>query len=316
MSWTQHTIGVHVPEAIGAAADGADAIAGALDAVVGTAASLVDAASAFYGSTADPAASLVTSLVDEIATLVDDTFGTGVYMLVATPYNVGPLPPGLAGVPRLTPRTCITRMVASFDDQGDDDRPQFSDSANVAALGIMATAADATALITAVEALASLIDIPDLHRMIERARRDSGSMPHPSRSRPPDWRSVTMRSIPPFSNLYPALTGLLENLRSATVTADNVLSDLSSVMQKRVTRLATLAENLSSAIDAIVSAAAASGLYVLDIPPGTGGNERLKVALRDPELEGLSENGYTAAVLMVAGGPSVAGLESIKELFL
>lgn len=316
MSWEKHTIGIHVPEAISAAADGAQAVAGGLDAVVSAAASLVDVASAFYEGTADPAAGLVEQLITTVSTLVDDAFGTGVYILVVTPYNVGTLPKGAGGVPLLTPRRAIDNMRRSFDDAGDDARPQFSETAQTTGLGLLATAADVEGLISAVEALSALLDLPDLRRMLDRAKAASGKRPVSGVSRPPDWRSISMRSIPPFSQLYPKLSRLLENLRGATVTADNMLDDLSDVLVKRVKRLSSLADDLSAAIDSLVAAAGASGVYTRDIPLDTGGNERLQSYLRDDDVESLLGSGYTAGVLMVAGGPSAAGLEAIKELLL
>jgi hypothetical protein len=263
----------------------------------------------------DPFAMLVSAAFDELEAVVNNAFGTGVYFLHVTPFNVyGNKNHDTSGMPILYPQQAIQAAISSFDDIGDQDRPQFSNSANVAAIGFMATATSVPDFTDLIEAMLKVFHIPEWELVATRAkRRVRPEVVH--RSYQPDWKSMKLDSIGNMSQMHSMLLDLLETLRGYATIPDNNIGDLITAIQGKIAALNVILKNVKDTIAILTGSA--GGIYVMDIPNGTGGNDRIKRALRDPFLEQCKPtSGYTIMTIMMGGGPSLATVEAIRSLML
>lgn len=316
MAWEQRNLKVLLPDAMKQVSDTAAGVSSSLQTVVDILDAALKAAQVFATPTADPTSALITALQDELEDIVNDTFGTGFFQLIVTPYTVENPRYDTFGIPLLTPGEVITTMSTSFDDAGDSRRPQFSDSANVTGFGIIATAPDATQLLTAVNGLLSVLNLKEFQNLKLRLDRavlaESGTTP--VRSIQPDWSSVKLEDIPGFSDIKASLVSFLNQIRGYQKVADAFLDDFLSALTNKVNAITNAVDELNKAIQAIEQGLGATGVYWLNIPTAVGGNTYLKQQLPDSFLSSLTTNGYSAGALYVAGGPSVSGLEALKDM--
>jgi hypothetical protein len=349
----------------------------------------------FQKTIADPFAALVLALITNAQNLLNDSFGSGFYQLVVTPFTIGskdtlpnwtantgftngarivpiaengfyyqamntgvsgatqPLftikrgdiiydndgaatgllnsvvwrcmgktPEGLGipqkhdiyGLPNLLPRDAIRAAQTAFDDLGDLNRPQFSPSATVAGLAIMATAPSPEQVQLIIQGILTIFKVRELDFFNKKLTQVLARINNtrPPRSVQPDWRSARLRDIPAFGQLYLALNGYLNLARGYAEAGDAAFDQYLQVLQQKISFLATNATKLSNAIQILTGAIGATGIYFLDIPEATGGNAYLKSALADPTFNNDTQNKYTAMILWIAGGPSAAGLATFK----
>src|SRR5207244_7723 len=140
--------------------------------ILSTVSTLLSVAQAFYTSTTDPYKSLVTGLLSQAQAFNNDLFGTGVFNLSVTADNrQGRIRYDSFGMPLMTLQEAILAAVDSFSDTGDTFRPQFSLSANVVAVGFLATAPSPDQFKALLDSLLSILDLPDWSNFRLRIKR-------------------------------------------------------------------------------------------------------------------------------------------------
>ena len=226
MTWTQKPIPAPLLAEVEAIASQISSLTAPVVTLLDVASSALDAAKIFFSAAGNPTTALANSLITELENLNNDIFGTGVFQIVVQPFELTvrePIPgigtastidtesrlleiaqtgatlaPDAFGITRLTPVKNIQKIVDSFDDVGDVERPQFSDSAEVCAFGMMVTSPTVNGFNQILESLLGVWDMGDLRRLLDRMNRqtntDTGGV-IPTASRPPDWDSVRFNSI-------------------------------------------------------------------------------------------------------------------------
>ncbi|HEX7927070.1 MAG TPA: hypothetical protein VF678_05715, partial [bacterium] len=146
-AWTQD-IALVPPAALGPLVEDFQSLVDAADDVLDTAGDALDAASALVAGTASPLAALVTAQVVAAKGMLNDIFGAGVYPITVHPWmpgvgfghrpgavrsalQAGTVVPFEAGdllSVSLSFPNAVQAIVNSFDDQGDKNRPQFSNA--------------------------------------------------------------------------------------------------------------------------------------------------------------------------------------------
>ena len=312
MSWQQSPIVKPIPKELASIAGTAGGVASTLSAGLSAVSSLLSVAEVFFNSTTNPYESLTSGVLGELQGLNNNLFGTGVYALTVTGYDIGgPIQYDVTGIPKLTPGQAIGAAIASLDDAGDSARPQFTDSGDICAIGFLVSTPSVDQFIALAQQLLAIFDIPDFQILLERVI--SQSSPAPTQPPlPPDWKSIRLNSITQLKQIQDAVNDFMEHAKGYTTIADNVLDDLISVIDAKSSELQGLANTLDSLA---ADLAHSTGVYVLNLPIGTGGNNRLKQALADCPLQ-RSQNQYTAMALFVGGGPSLATVDAIRRLMV
>ena len=107
---------------------------------------------------------------------------------------------------------------------------------------------------------------------------------------------------------------MLQYLKGLLVTADDAVEDLIKTLERKLNTLKSLIEEINSVINSITNLAKLSGVYLFDVPLGTGGVTRITEELNSStELRRLRTS-YTVSFLIVGGGPSAASVENIRKL--
>lgn len=310
--WTKSDVFAPVSKELAQIAGTAAGAAGATAGVLGAAAGLLQVAAAFITGTSDPFKAAYASVIDELEDLLNDLFGAGVFSLTINQFDVpGRRPKDDFGIPLLLPREALQLAIASFDDLADENRPQFSDSAEVAAFGFLANAPSVEGLLDLIKALVAVFSIPDFN-LLQRRLQDAIEPPV-TPSRYPDWQSLKLNSIDQIRETQEAANKMLENLRGNLTTADDNLVDLINVLTKKVKQAEKIIKDLEDVLDNLSNATAASGLFTLNIPPGVGGNKRLKEEIFDCDLT-LINGGYTVVGIFVGGGPTLVPIDNIRKI--
>ena len=350
MPWEQKAIPSPLIDGMKDIASALAAPGQAVETILGTTADAIDIAKLFVTAQVDPLSALFLAVLDEIDELVNDTFGAGIYQLYVNPFEVQSLgveeiktkfSTGISldptadeikfivqeksseyqfdnfGIPLMTPGTAINHMIRSFDDEGDLKRPIFSPSAEVCAYGIIVTAPSLAGFTPILEGLLAILDLKPFARLLNNLLKKSVSAEFfiPRFSRKPDWNNtLSLSSIPILREQRDVLIDALNTVRGYVNNADTAISDLLSIIQRKIDALLDVVKAFNELIAKIQSAVAASGAYIFDFPPQIGGVEAIKSALRDPALAKLSQNGYSAGCLFVGGGPSMIPVNTIREL--
>ena len=215
------------------------------------------------------------------------------------------------GVPILYTYQALSMAIQSFDDLGDDQRPMFSDDASVAAIGIMATSPALGDFLNLMTALMNVFKPPkwglEFGKFTEFTTQQYESIK-------PDWRSFNLKSFPPMDNIYKSLLDMVYHLRGYQTVADTNLEDLITIIQDKIDVTRAILNKINTLIKDIKSS---TGLYVMDVPLGSGGNTRLKQAISDPSLQNicaLYRNKYSFLTIIVGGGPSLQTVEALRKL--
>lgn len=319
MSWTPKTLTPPLPAEAQAVVDAVSAVTSTVGGVLATFSALLDAAKIFFVAGTDLFVALVSAIITEAENLNNDFFGSGAFQLIVSPFDLaGPrfLEEGVGkdqyGIPFLTPRDAISAAVRSLDDTGDINRPVFSDSADVAAFGLLITAPDVRAFIALLEALLSVWTLDDLEFIINRTKAKAN--PPPKKSVPVDWTSLRFNQIKALGDIQRENNKALSIARGYLNVGDNIIVQLIDTIQRKVDVLSDSVATFQAVIDALIAAAGIPNVFVLDVPLGPGGTRRLKEELRDPALESLLANKYTLMLLYVGGGPSALGVDNIRKL--
>jgi hypothetical protein len=146
-------------------------------------------------------------------------------------------------------------------------------------------------------------------------RRNRAGLGNASAPVPPDWKKVALNQSTDMKNIQDSLNKAASYLTGYRTVPDQALSDLVNVIGKK----AGFANAISSTLAGIINTAAnlnnQTGIYMLNMPPGLGGNSRIKAELRDCPLE-RSTNQYTILLLWVAGGPDITGVDNYRKAIL
>lgn len=312
MAWKLQTLKAPIP------ADDIEAIMTPLDAAVSSISGILDVVAealeviaVFANPSTDPYNLIIQGFYDELNAFINNFFATGVYSLTVSPFNVsGNLRHDAFSIPILYPQDAIEAAVKSLDDPGDAARPQFSDSAEVAAVGFMVTATSAPGLEAIIRALTEIFRVPAWEFALREIQR---RMQVAVKSTQPDWVSIRLNSVDQMAQLQGALISNLEVLRGYTTIPDNNLNDLVSAIQTKVSSLESVIQEVRDVVSLLTRSV--GGVYVLNLPAGVGGNARIKAALRDAYLENCKPtSGYTIMTLLVGGGPSLQTVETIRAL--
>ena len=343
MTWTKKPIPAPLIDGVEELATNISSITQPVVTLLDLASSALEVAKIFFATQASPTTALANALIDEVQNLNNDIFGSGVFQLVVQPFEInkkfgvpligqaGPidtetklfglqqtgtiLPSNDFGIPSLTPSRVIDKIVQSFDDQGDLERPQFSNNASVAAFGFMVSAPDVNGFVSLLEGLQAVWDFGAFSRLLNQMKQKANfpsGFPTPV-SRPPDWDSVRFNSIDFMKKTQDQLNNQLNFLRGLLGSTDNLLNDFLTLIERKINNLQATVSEFNELINTIKNATAASGVYVLDVPAGVGGNERLKQEIRDDQFSDSRDN-LAAAVIYVGGGPSVAAVEAIRQI--
>lgn len=297
-----------VPKALGQIAHAASAVTTPLASVLGATSSLLSAAQTFYTSRTSPYKLLLNSILQQLQNFNNDFFGTGVFCLVVTPYTVSkPVRYDALGIPQLTPAQAISAAIASFNDLGDVNRPQFSNSAEVCAFGLLVSAPTLGQFAALINALNALLTVPEFSLLLSRVQ----ALQAPGKkSTAPDWQSVRLNSYPALRDAQKAVNDFISHCKGYVVAGDANIQNLINVIKNKVTRLQNIVKQLQALSNSISNT---TGIYVLNLAPQVGGNTLIQTALRDCPLE-KSPNTYCAMVLFVGGGPSLAIVNNLRKL--
>jgi hypothetical protein len=314
MAWVKNKkVGAPVFKEIADAAGQAGAAVNTLAGALALASAALDVAKLFVQENIDPFAAAFQEVINQLEDLNNDLFGTGVYLLTINQLDV----PGARrqddfGVPMLFPREALRMAMESFDDPGDPNRPQFSNSAQVCAFGFLATAPSIVGLIDLINALLNVFNIFEWELIKNRLQRATLT-PSPA-SAYPDWRSVRLNSIPQMKLLQDSVNRLLETCRGLGAVVD-AIHDVIDCIDQKVDDATAIVNALKANLAALQAAAKASGLYILDVPPQIGGNEFLKDQIFDCNLA-IAQTPYTICGIFVGGGPSLVPVDNIRKTII
>jgi hypothetical protein len=293
--WKPYTLPMipGVEEAMDAASSAAGTLSGVLDALAG----LLEALSTLVSVLADPLSAALSALITIIQELVDSIaalLSSGIYFyLDKGPYFVAAEPDGLQGF--------ISRWEASFDDLGDQYRPQYGPEEPVSAMLFLVGGDSMESLAPALSALGTLFNVPAL----QLDEVEDYEAPYPedveaSLSTPPDWKSETLGGIlPPFEKL----TQVLQQTIGLLAVADSyatMLEDLAAVIAAKAAALDGVADEIQAVVDDISALIAAEGLYVLHVE--ADGTAALIQAVKDAgDVPPWSAEAYVTGVCLLGG---------------
>lgn len=327
--------------------DGLEELAVAISSVTQPVVVLLDIASKslevaqlFFSTTGNPTTALALALIDELEALNNDIFGTGVFQLITQPFEIaeklnipgvgspsvfdseaklievsgGTLAPNDFGVPQLTPSKNIDKILQSFDDAGDVNRPIFSDNSEVCAFGFLLSAPDIDGFNNVLESLSGVWDFGEFARLLEKLKNavnddNGGDIPIPSRK--PDWDSVRFNSVKFLADTQNELNKQLAFMRGLIGSTDDMIGDFLELVERKIDNLTRVIDEFNDLIDTIKNALNASGVYLLDVPPAIGGVNYLKEQIEDSQFQS-SRDLISASVVYVGGGASLAAVNSIR----
>lgn len=223
------------------------------------------------------------------------------------------------GIPLMTPNQCIQHMVASFDDEGDGNRPQFGTGAEVAAVGFIVSAPDLDKFIALAQPLLDVLDLEQLADIINSVKVKGRVGYSGFGGIAPDWESQAKISDFGFMKAQrDAILSVLAQVRAvADSGADRVVDRLLRSIQSKVQSLNDVTQEFSNLLGQLSSALDAQGIYVFTAD-GIGGNTFLKQELRTYQSSAANMSkdttGYTFGFLLVGAGPSLASVRTISDL--
>ena len=314
MAWKKSDVAAPIFNEIGSLAGSAASSVGAIASAANVANATVNKVKKAYASKADPLASAFKSVVGSARNLLNDTFGSGVFMLTINQFDV----PGARrvddfGIPLLYPREALQMAIESFDDNGDSARPQFSEDATVCAYGFLATAPTVAGVVALVEELIRVFDISEW-QLIKTRYNNASQLPTLA-SNYPDWQSLKLNSISQIAGVQDQANKMLKSLEGNVLDTHDAVKDAIDTIQEKSQTANDIIDSLQQNLTNLSSLAKASGLYTLNVPPHVGGNEYLKEQIFDCDLT-LEQTGYTVVAITVGGGPTLNAVDRIRKLTL
>jgi hypothetical protein len=311
MSWVSQDVVHPIPSSLATLVSGTSSLISSITPVLHAASTLLTAAEVFFSPTTNLYAAFVTGLLTEAQNFNNDLFDTGVYQLTVSGDTIG----GVVkydsfGIPLLTPGQAIQAAISSLSDLGDVNRPQFNNTAEVTAIGFMATAPSPDQFITLINNLLNIMNLQDwLNFSVKFTRRITPPIPQ---SVPPDWQSLRLNSIQDLASVQQAVNNLISTLLGYQVIADNIITQLVNLINAKTAQLTALNVQLTRLINDLK---ATTGMYVMNLPPTIGGNSALIAAFTDCPLS-QSTNQYTICSIFVGGGVSLEPVNLFRQMVL
>lgn len=127
----------------------------------------------------------------------------------------------------------------------------------------------------------------------------------------PDWRAKRVSELfPPIGVVLSQLDQFVQKIRAA-VAASAAISAFANMLAAKATALSDLATALSDAVTSLLTDFNSTGINVLIIPDGVGGNARIvsemQTSLNKPAF---SEDAYTCGIVIMGGAGTTAVLET------
>ena len=139
----------------------------------------------------------------------------------------------------------------------------------------------------------------------------------------PDWVSFNLKKIEPLENLYKQFSLLLSSVTGLCETATSALDSLLDVIESKIDFLRDIAIRIDSIINMFYDSISQTGVYMLVIPPSSGGMNYLYSSLSTDVVSVVDGTelklssmvtGYTAGFAIVGGGLGVAGIEALQQI--
>ena len=314
--WT-HGISLAEPAGLSALAGGVDSLATAANATLDAAGAALDAAKVFLSGTSAPQAAAAASLVSQAQGLLGDLFGAGFYQLIVHPWTPG-VGRGEGPWRHLDFPRCIRTVIESLDDAGDPERPQFSSTAPVELVCLVAGAPSPALFRSVLQAFQALTGAAAfrlaLRRLEQAFELERTRFEIPQGSRPPDWQSATMReAFPALAPLEDALRRQLATLASYAAGGTSAVNLAAALIAAKRAQLAELQNRLATALALFGQGLLGTGAYGLHVA-GVGGNARLKSELAGATGAPGPELSFCAAVCWVGVEGSLAPLAALLGL--
>lgn len=307
-TWQQFSLDSLFPTEVSEAVSLLGDVSGQVAVAAETAATAVEALAAILVDVADPLDSVVGELVETLRNAVGDTLSTGVYFYWDVEgWPFGPSQ-GLIG--------WIARWERSFDDPGDENRPVFSNDAEVGAVLLIGGADSLGDLMELLKALGELLGIQsfiDAWKRFEAGLTSNDALEDLTRGVPlaPDWYSVELGEVvPPLNQVARIVNEAIDALARAGGAAD-LLRDLAAALREKVEALLALSARLQTLIDQLAAILEIGGLYALPIESAAG-VEGIKAAVATAgNKPPFRADAYIAGVCLLAGR---AEFERVTEL--
>ena len=115
-----------------------------------------------------------------------------------------------------------------------------------------------------------------------------------------------------MANIQNAMLDLIAYLKGYAVVPDQNLQDLIDIISEKIGILEELMDKLDQIVGDLNTT---TGIFVMYMPGGPGGNTKLKQYLRDCPLE-RSANQYTVMALFVSGGATSEPANTFRKLIV
>lgn len=296
-----------------------DTVVGVLQAI----ATILDIIAAILIAFPNPITALVMAAVALLKKVIQDLLATGVYAFAHAPgitspwpgwaklgYPTAPVTTFVAGfkeeaAPPTAPdayQAWSAAFKASFDDVGDEDRPQVSGGATIEAVFLAGAAADPSVLRNLLYLLGKLLSIQPFIAAYENFKW--GETPDPDgraidvASVAPDWESRTLEDLFPVLRKLTDLASKLEGLLRDVDTLVGLIKKLIEALRTKVQVLLDIAEAIQAVID-FLAQLQATGFYALAVST-TQGIPGLVTAFET--AENRPPGGYMGGVCLLAAG--------------
>jgi len=333
MSWAKKKVLSPLPEELEGIVTSLTGTVSSVQAVLGPLALALDSAATLFLLGNDLFAAIMNEVITAIEELVNDIFGSGVFQLVINPFTlsntnlrrarVNDNEADAFNVTFVTPDQAIKEAIKSLDDPGDVDafnnlkRPNFSVNATVAGVGLLITVKDINAYLELMKLLFRVWATEDIKFAIKKIE----DLQAPPRSTGADWDSIKFNQIGQLALLQNQLLGVLALAKGYTLVPEGLIN-LINLLKKKIDDLNEILDTLTAVIEDLANIEGLAGVYVFDLPPQRGGNEAIKAALPNPELQGpeFALHRYTFFMLYIGGGidrtagPVVAA-DNIRKIF-
>lgn len=341
LRWRRMTLGSipGVEQFVGAVEPPVQAIGTVLSVVSG----ILDVVSALLIDITDPFRALIMAAYEILKDIVDDLLGSGAYVYTDAPGLVTnqavltrlgvpstDLPTWLAGGTAKKPAApadgfgaWAARFQQSFDDPGDDHRPQFSDGAPLTAVFIVAAMPQLPDLARFGSLFATLLDTKAFEKAVQDFLRTFPDWPDDpdmarlnARSVAPDWRSWRLRDIGPDAYPLRELEKVPELLKALLVNGDSIVALLRALIAAVQDKIRVLQEmvDLVKEVIALLKALSASGLHVLPVATNEGVEGLVAAFTGATNRPGTNPDGTPAGTNAIIGACVLAGGSEIDPV--
>lgn len=223
----------------------------------------------------------------------------------------------VTGFPLLSPAEAIRHASNSFDDLGDSARPIFSNNATVVGFGLMITAPTLQQFIDVLSLFIDVFAIPEWSLVLREAKKKLAVADPPTS---PDWNTLRLASFGVFADLQNDILEMLETLRGYLVVPSNNIIDLIDIIQSKITKLQDAINRLNALLNALTKC---PGVYVVNIPLGKGGINRVKQEIQDSKFsDPCFQSDFTMMALFIGGKSNIPNapdttpvVDSLRKLF-